>query len=75
MYCLLWSFNDVVDADSDPVFIGKIAVSQSFFNTIIYLHGSYFLLPGTNALAFSRVRFCFPERWIEPSTQLESKAS
>ncbi len=30
-------FNDIVGADTSPVFAGKVAVSQRFFDALLYL--------------------------------------
>ena len=39
-------FNDVVGADTSPIFAGKIALGQRFFNAILYLLGCFFQLHG-----------------------------
>ena len=39
-------FNDVVGADTSPMFAGKIAVGQRFLNAILYLLGCFFQLHG-----------------------------
>ena len=41
------SFNDIVDTDTSPVFSGKIAVGQCFFNAVLHLPGDFFQLQGT----------------------------
>ena len=43
-------FNDIVGADTSPVFAGKVAVSQSLLNTSFYLLGSLVQLHGTKLL-------------------------
>ena len=48
---LVEPFNDIVGADTSPVFAGKVAVSQRLLNTSFYFLGS--LLSDTSGAAFT----------------------
>ena len=42
----IWPFNNIVGADTRPVFYEKIAVDQRFFNATLHYFGCFFQFHG-----------------------------